>query len=32
MLSTKQKVKLRSMAMTLRPIFQIGKEGLHKSS
>lgn len=28
MLTTKQKVKLRSMAMTLRPIFQVGKEGL----
>jgi len=28
MLTTKQKVKLRSLAMELRPIFQIGKEGL----
>jgi RNA-binding protein len=28
MLKTKQKVKLRSLAMTLRPIFQIGKDGL----
>ena len=28
MLTTKQKVKLRSLAMTLRPIFQIGKDGL----
>jgi RNA-binding protein len=28
MLTTKQKVKLRSLAMTLRPIFQVGKEGL----
>ena len=28
MLSTKQKVKLRSLAMDLRPIFQVGKEGL----
>ena len=28
MLLTKQKVKLRSLAMTLRPIFQVGKEGL----
>ena len=28
MLNTKQKVKLRSMAMTLRPIFQVGKEGI----
>ena len=28
MLTTKQKVKLRSLAMELRPIFQVGKEGL----
>ena len=28
MLATKQKVKLRSLAMDLRPIFQVGKEGL----
>ena len=28
MLLTKQKVKLRSLAMNLRPIFQVGKEGL----
>ena len=28
MLSTKQKVKLRSMAMELRPIFQVGKDGI----
>ena len=28
MLTTKQKVKLRSLAMDLRPIFQVGKEGL----
>jgi len=28
MLTTKQKVKLRSLAMTLRPIFQVGKEGI----
>ena len=28
MLNTKQKVKLRSLAMTLRPIFQVGKEGI----
>lgn len=28
MLTTKQKAKLRSLAMTQRPIFQIGKNGL----
>lgn len=28
MLSVKQKVKLRSMAMTTRPIYQIGKDGI----
>lgn len=28
MLLTKQKVKLRSLAMELRPIFQVGKEGI----
>ena len=28
MLSTKQKVKLRSLAMDLRPIFQVGKDGI----
>lgn len=28
MLTTKQKAKLRSLAMTLKPIFQIGKNGL----
>ena len=28
MLNSKQKVKLRSLAMTLKPIFQVGKEGL----
>lgn len=28
MLTTKQKVKLRSLAMELRPIFQVGKEGI----
>jgi RNA-binding protein len=28
MLSVKQKVKLRSMAMTLNPIYQIGKDGI----
>lgn len=28
MLLTKQKAKLRSLAMTLKPIFQIGKNGL----
>jgi len=28
MLNSKQKVKLRSLAMTLRPIFQVGKEGI----
>ena len=32
MLNTKQKVKLRSLAMTLRPIFQVGKEGISKNS
>ena len=26
MLTVKQKVKLRSMAMTLKPIYQVGKE------
>ena len=28
MLTVKQKVKLRSLAMNLRPIYQIGKDGL----
>ena len=28
MLSVKQKVKLRSMAMTIKPIYQIGKDGI----
>lgn len=28
MLTTKQKSKLRSLAMTKRPIFQVGKEGI----
>ncbi len=28
MLTTKQKVKLRSLAMNLRPIFQVGKDSL----
>ena len=28
MLTTKQKAKLRSLAMTKRPIFQVGKEGI----
>lgn len=28
MLNSKQKVKLRSLAMTLKPIFQVGKEGV----
>ena len=28
MLNNKQKVKLRSLAMTLKPIFQIGKDGI----
>ena len=28
MLTTKQTIKLRSLAMELRPIFQIGKDGL----
>lgn len=28
MLNSKQRVKLRSLAMTLRPIFQVGKEGI----
>lgn len=31
MLLTKQKVKLRSLAMDLRPIFQVGKEGLSEN-
>lgn len=31
MLTSKQKVKLRSLAMTLRPIFQVGKEGLSEN-
>ena len=31
MLLTKQKVKLRSLAMDLKPIFQIGKEGLSEN-
>ena len=31
MLNNKQKVKLRSLAMTLRPIFQVGKEGLSEN-
>lgn len=31
MLTTKQKVKLRSLAMTLKPIFQVGKEGLSEN-
>lgn len=29
MLSTKQKVKLRSLAMTIKPIYQIGKDGIN---
>lgn len=28
MLNSRQRVKLRSLAMTLRPIFQIGKDGI----
>ena len=28
MLTVKQKVKLRSMAMTIKPIYQIGKDGI----
>ena len=28
MLTVKQKVKLRSLAMTLRPIYQVGKDGI----
>lgn len=28
MLNSRQKVKLRSIAMNLRPIFQVGKEGI----
>lgn len=28
MLTVKQKVKLRSLAMNLRPIYQIGKDGI----
>ena len=28
MLTVKQKVKLRSLAMTLKPIYQIGKDGI----
>lgn len=28
MLTVKQKVKLRSMAMNLKPIYQIGKDGI----
>lgn len=28
MLTTKQKVKLRSLAMNLKPIYQIGKDGI----
>ena len=28
MLTVKQKVKLRSIAMTLKPIYQVGKEGI----
>jgi len=31
MLLSKQKVKLRSLAMDLKPIFQIGKEGLSEN-
>ena len=31
MLTTKQKAKLRSLAMSLRPIFQVGKEGLSEN-
>ena len=29
MLTTKQKVKLRSLAMELKPIFQVGKDGVN---
>lgn len=28
MLTTKQKCQLRSMAQTIKPVFQIGKEGI----
>ena len=28
MLSVKNRVKLRSMAMTLKPIYQVGKDGI----
>ena len=28
MLTVKQKVKLRSLAMTIKPIYQIGKDGI----
>lgn len=28
MLTVKQRVKLRSMAMTLKPIYQVGKDGI----
>ncbi len=31
MLTTKQQAKLRSLAMTLRPIYQIGKDGLSEN-
>lgn len=28
MLTTKQKCELRSLAQTIKPVFQIGKEGI----
>ena len=31
MLTVKQKVKLRSMAMNIKPIYQIGKEGISEN-
>ena len=31
MLTTKQKVYLRSLAQTEKPIFQIGKDGLNEN-
>lgn len=31
MLTTKQQAKLRSLAMTLKPIYQIGKDGLSEN-
>ena len=31
MLTVKQKVKLRSLAMTLKPIYQIGKDGISET-